>query len=246
MKALSTSVRMLAAHLCFTAPCTLALMLGIPAVKDCIQVRGEASAVPFIGQIRDVEARSSGKRREVHVLVAWFYRPEEAQGGRKARPAFAVLPARLQPGGMGGARRAPRRSAGRPAPVRMPLTQRARRQAFHGEKELFKSEHLDWCMATTIEGRCQVHSLRAYQVRAARSSAAARAGARADKRTHPLRTRAQALKKVEPTDYFTRFTYKVRALLGLLGLLGLLELLELRLSVGWTRAPPRGRSGHAC
>jgi len=116
MKALSTSVRMLAAHLCFTAPCTLALMLGIPAVKDCIQVRGEASAVPFIGQIRDVEARSSGKRREVHVLVAWFYRPEEAQGGRKARPAFAVLPARLQPGGMGGARRAPRRSAGRPAP----------------------------------------------------------------------------------------------------------------------------------
>jgi hypothetical protein len=33
--------------------------------------------------------------------------------------------------------------------------------------------------------------------------------------------RAQALKKVELTDYFTRFTYKVRALLGLLGLLEL-------------------------
>ncbi|KAK9821725.1 hypothetical protein WJX81_005807 [Elliptochloris bilobata] len=69
------------------------------------------------------------------ILVAWFYRPEEAQGGRKQ---------------------------------------------FHGEKELFKSEHLDWCLAVTIEGKCQVHSLRAYQ----------------------------ALKKVELTDYFTRFTYK--------------------------------------
>ena len=37
-------------------------------------------------------------------------------------------------------------------------------QQFHGEKELFKSEHLDWCLAVTIEGKCHVHSLRAYQV----------------------------------------------------------------------------------
>ena len=39
-------------------------------------------------------------------------------------------------------------------------------QQFHGEKELFKSDHLDWCLAVTLEGKCQVHSLRAYQVRA--------------------------------------------------------------------------------
>jgi hypothetical protein len=159
--------RPLAAHLCFTIPCMPALMLGLPAVKDCIQVRGEASAVPFIGQIRDVEARLSGKRREVHVLVAWFYRPEEAQGGRKARPAFTVLPRALSLA-VWVAHGSPASAA--PAallPVTARPTPRGRRQAFHGEKELFKSEHLDWCMATTIEGRCQVHSLRAYQVRGA-------------------------------------------------------------------------------
>ena len=37
-------------------------------------------------------------------------------------------------------------------------------QAFHGEKELFKSEHLDWCFASTIEGKCKAHSLHYYQV----------------------------------------------------------------------------------
>ncbi len=37
-------------------------------------------------------------------------------------------------------------------------------QAFHGQKELFKSEHCDWCFASTIESKCRVHSLQAYQV----------------------------------------------------------------------------------
>lgn len=57
----------------------------LPAVKDCILVRGDGSPVPFIGQIRDIEVAASGKSREVNMHVAWFYRPEEAQGGRKAR-----------------------------------------------------------------------------------------------------------------------------------------------------------------
>lgn len=37
-------------------------------------------------------------------------------------------------------------------------------QQFHGEKELFKSDHLDWCHISTIEGKCRVHSLQNYQV----------------------------------------------------------------------------------
>lgn len=37
-------------------------------------------------------------------------------------------------------------------------------QAFHGQKELFKSEHTDWCFASTIESKCRVHSLQTYQV----------------------------------------------------------------------------------
>ena len=53
-------------------------------MKDCILVRGDGSPVPFIGQIRDIEVAASGKSREVNMHVAWFYRPEEAQGGRKA------------------------------------------------------------------------------------------------------------------------------------------------------------------
>ena len=53
-------------------------------------MRGQGSAVPFIGQIREIEAPASGKSREVNVQVAWFYRPEEAQGGRKARRCHGI------------------------------------------------------------------------------------------------------------------------------------------------------------
>ena len=37
-------------------------------------------------------------------------------------------------------------------------------QAFHGNKELFKSDHLDWCFISTIERKCFVHTLPTYQV----------------------------------------------------------------------------------
>ena len=67
--------------------------------------------------------------------VAWYYRPEEAHGGRKA---------------------------------------------FHGEKELFNSDHFDWVAANSINGKCQVHTLKAYQ----------------------------NLETVLDSDYFSRFMYK--------------------------------------
>ncbi|CAL8466792.1 g6328 [Coccomyxa elongata] len=100
---------------------------------DCVLVRGVGERLPFVGKIKDV--RVQGKNGQVNVQVAWFYRPEEATGGRKA---------------------------------------------FHGEKELFRSDHLDWCYASTIEGKCRVHSLQHYQ----------------------------ALSKVTDEDFYTRFTYK--------------------------------------
>ncbi|CAK0755513.1 hypothetical protein CVIRNUC_002380 [Coccomyxa viridis] len=100
---------------------------------DCILVRGEGEKQPFVGRIRDI--RAVGKHGQIQVQVAWFYRPEEAMGGRKA---------------------------------------------FHGQKELFKSEHYDWCFASTIESKCRVHSLHTYQ----------------------------ALQHVGAGDFFARFTYR--------------------------------------
>jgi len=99
-------------------------------VNDCCLVRGENVDMPFVGKIKDIT--QSG--RTVKVQMAWFYRPEEAQGGRKA---------------------------------------------FHGERELFRSDHTDWALASTIQNKCRVHNLKAYQ----------------------------ALKKVDEEDFFARFTY---------------------------------------
>lgn len=99
-------------------------------VGDCCLVRGENVDMPFVGKIKDI----SMSGRSVKVQMAWFYRPEEAQGGRKA---------------------------------------------FHGERELFRSDHLDWALASTIQSKCRVHSLKSYQ----------------------------ALKKVDDEDFYARFTY---------------------------------------
>ena len=52
---------------------------------------------------------------EVRLQVTWFYRPEEARGGRKA---------------------------------------------FHGEKELFQSDHYDYVPSGSINEKCNVHTLR--------------------------------------------------------------------------------------
>ena len=38
-------------------------------------------------------------------------------------------------------------------------------QEFHGEKELFKSEHVDPIAASTITGKCRVLTLKQYQAR---------------------------------------------------------------------------------
>ena len=67
--------------------------------------------------------------------MSWFYRPEEARGGRKA---------------------------------------------FHGEKELFTSDHYDWVAKSSINEHCAVHKLKEYQM----------------------------LKEVTDNDYYTRFSYK--------------------------------------
>lgn len=37
-------------------------------------------------------------------------------------------------------------------------------QVFHGERELFSSDHLDWCDVSTIDGICYVRNLKTYQV----------------------------------------------------------------------------------
>ena len=59
-------------------------------------------------------------------------------------------------------------------------------QAFHGEKELFNSDHPDQCDIQTVLGKCHVMTLRKYQ----------------------------ELDPVGDHDYFTRFTYKVCTLVS--------------------------------
>lgn len=55
-------------------------------------------------------------------------------------------------------------------------------QAFHGDKELFNSDHEDVVHKNTIIGKCNVHSLKAYE----------------------------ALRNIGDHDFFARFSYKVR------------------------------------
>ena len=86
---------------------------------------------PFIGRIHEVRKTN----KSLKLYVSWFYRPEEARGGRKA---------------------------------------------FHGEKELFTSDHYDWVAKSSINGHCSVHKLKEYQM----------------------------LKEVTDNDYYTRLSYK--------------------------------------
>ena len=102
-----------------------------------------------VGQIRDVKIQ--GKSNQIRLQVAWFYRPEDAAGGRKVRGFVSQ-----------------RQDVGHLKLLRYTCTLGTSNfsmvQLFHGEKELLKSEHLDWCSASTIEGKCRVHSLQSYQV----------------------------------------------------------------------------------
>jgi hypothetical protein len=102
-------------------------------------------------------------------------------------------------------------------------------QAFHGERELFRSDHTDWALASTIQNKCRVHNLKAYQVRCPQmcrdcilSSVPSswfapavwdsfRAFARMLLCTRQSADMPvlQALKKVDEEDFFARFTYVV-------------------------------------
>ncbi|KAK3251849.1 hypothetical protein CYMTET_38829 [Cymbomonas tetramitiformis] len=103
--------------------------------QDTVLMRSPvAGAADFVAKIEKVQRSPT---QGIKVNVSWFYRPEEANGGRKG---------------------------------------------FHGERELFSSDHTDWCDAGAINGRCKVHSLHEYQ----------------------------NLKQITGSDYFNRFSYKAR------------------------------------
>lgn len=102
---------------------------------DCILINPEGvQTQPYIGRVKEI-LQASNHEEDIKILVSWYYRPEEAVGGRKA---------------------------------------------FHGEKELFSSDHLDWCHRNTVIGKCRVHTLKKYE----------------------------SLASVGEHDYFTRFHYK--------------------------------------
>eukprot|EP00877_Chromochloris_zofingiensis_P003074 jgi/Chrzof1/12768/Cz07g06240.t1 len=104
-------------------------------IGDCILINPDSSAgtsLPFIGRVKGITQPETG---DTEIELTWFYRPEEAVGGRKA---------------------------------------------FHGEKELFASDHVDFVHKNTVLGKCRVMTLKKYQ----------------------------ELPTVGEHDYFARFTYK--------------------------------------
>lgn len=104
-------------------------------VGDSILVNPDTpEGLPYIAWVKDV-IDGGGGDGEAALQVVWYYRPEEAVGGRKA---------------------------------------------FHGAKELFLSDHTDSCSVATVIGKCRVLTLQDYQ----------------------------ALPKVGPDDYYSRFTYR--------------------------------------
>ena len=50
----------------------------------------DAADIVQVGRIRDI--RAVVKTGQIQVQVAWFYRPEEAMGGRKVKPALHPTP----------------------------------------------------------------------------------------------------------------------------------------------------------
>ncbi len=75
----------------------------------------DKTKLSFISKIERIERCSV--TGDIWLKVRWYYRPEEAKGGRKA---------------------------------------------FHGEKELFLSDHRDWVAEASIDGACVVHTLKEY------------------------------------------------------------------------------------
>lgn len=106
-------------------------------VGDSILVNPESpGGDPYVAYVKGVRpAPDGGDPGAATLEVVWFYRPEEAAGGRKP---------------------------------------------FHGTRELFLSDHADTCSVAAVIGRCRVLSLPEFQ----------------------------ALPRVTPEDYYSRFTYK--------------------------------------
>ena len=123
------------------------------------------------------------------VQVSWFYRPEEAHGGAGRDGLCAFHLSAWVP-------------STRPTPHNKTTFENLQkvpgeesilagcaalgdggRKAFHGDKELFASDHLDWVAADSIDGKCTVHSLKGYQ----------------------------RLDEIRANDYFSRFMYKAGA-----------------------------------
>ncbi|PNH08668.1 Histone lysine demethylase PHF8 [Tetrabaena socialis] len=104
---------------------------------DCVLINPDASAPAYIARIRKLVQQSSDPT-DVELEVTWFYRPEEAVGGRKA---------------------------------------------FHGESEVFDSDHQDKAPLAAILGRCFVHDVRRYE----------------------------ALQRRTENDFFMRFRYRPRS-----------------------------------
>ena len=112
-----------------------------------MEVRGEGSEVPWIAQIHELQAAASGASCDVSIQVALYYRPEDLPEGLRQAPPHCG-------------------SCSQPVSdcCAWPADPVLRAQAFHGRQEVFSSKHTGWFTASSLEGKCRVYSLRAYQV----------------------------------------------------------------------------------
>mmetsp|Transcript_19233 Transcript_19233/g.33173 ORF Transcript_19233/g.33173 Transcript_19233/m.33173 type:complete len:204 (-) Transcript_19233:872-1483(-) len=102
-------------------------------VGDSILFNADTNVLPYIGKFISGVYLSNSKD-DIELTVAWYYRPEEAVGGRKV---------------------------------------------FHGEREIFSSDHTDQVHRNTVVAKCYCHTLPEYE----------------------------ALKTITDVDYFVRFHY---------------------------------------
>ena len=100
--------------------------------NDSVAVASPAGTLEYLGKILKIVQDAGGA---VHIQLRWYYRPDEASGGR---------------------------------------------QFFHGERELFESDHEDWTLLESVNGPIYVHTLEEYI----------------------------NLESLRINDFFTRFVYK--------------------------------------
>ena len=119
------------------------------------------------GQLKEIHVPDGPSRAEpdpdkIKLKLAWYYRPEEVHGGRKARTGRERDELKKQkrgPRGPPGKRTAAGHAPSRTPSLSPPITP----QVFHGRRELLRSEHTDWVAASTVDGACTVHTLDAYR-----------------------------------------------------------------------------------